>query len=169
MYKLPKNLRRLLKKPWGDLILKEIINRENISKYIKDSSMTVSVGDATTETLISLGIIPDVQIIDSKEMRLKRTSPYLCHITELKARNPAGYLSIEALQAVKEAIIALKPVRIIIDGEEDLLTIPILAFYPPNTTVLYGQPKMGIVVVSASSKKEKASEILTQMGLQIQE
>ena len=40
-----------------------------------------------------------------------------------------------------------KPVRIIVNGEEDLLTVPACIYSPDNHMLLYGQPNEGIVSV----------------------
>lgn len=167
LHRLPNRLRKHLSKPWGELIPQEKIDREEILGHIEGASMIVSVGDATTEMLLSLGITPDVQVVDARERRHDRESPRKGHKTELQTQNPAGYLSEDALKTVSEALKIEKPVRIIVDGEEDLLTIPIIATYPPKTRVLYGQPGIGLVIVNALTKANMASKVLKEMGINI--
>ncbi|MGB7675683.1 MAG: hypothetical protein WBL54_04090, partial [Nitrososphaeraceae archaeon] len=53
-----------LKKPQGILILDEQITLESIKKYLINAQKVISVGDATTNKLLSYGIIPDVSVID---------------------------------------------------------------------------------------------------------
>ncbi len=146
-YILPDDLRRRLKRPLGRLIRSQDVTRENLSPDIRPSVLTVTVGDATTEKLLSLGFTPDVEIVDSREMRRDRNLPASKYRGVIRASNPAGCLTDEALQAVSEALWSEKPVRILVEGEEDLMALPVLALYPNGTTVLYGQPKQGIVVL----------------------
>ena len=54
-------------------------------------------------------------------------------------------------------------------GEEDLLTLPILAFFPEQTIVLYGQPNEGLVIVGAmGDAKDLARKTLSEMGVRSQ-
>ena len=52
-------------------------------------------------------------------------------------------------------------VRIIVDGEEDLLVLPVCARAKDGFTVLYGQPNEGIIVVRADlTSRNKAKSLL---------
>ena len=54
---------------------------------------------------------------------------------------------------------------IIVNGEEDLFTLPAILYAPVGTSVLYGQPDEGLVVVSVNnSLKTKVRNILIEMG-----
>jgi uncharacterized protein (UPF0218 family) len=39
------------------------------------------------------------------------------------------------------------PVRIFVNGEEDLLVLPVCIHAPDNAVVMYGQPHEGLVIV----------------------
>ena len=73
--KLPENLRDQLKIPLGDLIKEENVNKENILSKIGSKLIVITVGDRTTENMINLGIIPQIQIIDGLEKRNQRLVP----------------------------------------------------------------------------------------------
>ena len=73
--KLPENLREDLKIPLGDLINDIDVNNKNIQTKINPKSIIITVGDKTTENIISLGIRPQIQIIDGLEKRNQRDIP----------------------------------------------------------------------------------------------
>ncbi len=54
--------------------------------------------------------------------------------------------------------------RITIDGEEDLLVIPVCLYAPENSIVMYGQPNKGLVIVTINPEiRNKAQSILDLM------
>jgi uncharacterized protein (UPF0218 family) len=138
----------------------------NLLDDVQSSVLTVTVGDATTEKILSLGFTPDVEIVDSREMRKDRDPPDSKYLSIIQASNPAGCLTDEALQAVSDALQSAKPVRILVEGEEDLLALPVLALYPDGTVVFYGQPKRGLVVLGIDADIRKvALSFLSKMGV----
>ncbi|MCP8307993.1 MAG: DUF359 domain-containing protein [archaeon] len=153
-YILTEELREALKEPLGLLIPNDKLTYEEIKRHIDKSEMIITVGDATTERLIQLSIIPSVQIVDGREMRVNR-APLSSMENQIKASNPAGHISREALMALSSAMKAKKPIRIVIDGEEDLLTLPSVALSPNGTSVLYGQPKRGIVIIKVNRASKR--------------
>jgi GTP-dependent dephospho-CoA kinase len=57
-------------------------------------------------------------------------------------------------------------VRVIVHGEEDLLTLPILILIPAGSVVLYGQPLKGIVIVNVDSKTRRtAKDLMDSLGI----
>jgi len=79
-------------------------------------------------------------------------------------KNPPGTITREALEAIQEAIKSKCSVKIIVEGEEDLLTLIAVLYAPENSLVVYGQPHEGIVMVKATQeKKEEVAEILKAM------
>lgn len=52
---------------------------------------------------------------------------------------------------------------IVVDGEEDLLTLPAMAFAPVGAVLYYGQPNEGINEIDITeAKKQEAEEYLNQ-------
>jgi hypothetical protein len=149
-YVLTDELRRFLKEPLGLLIPNDKLTYEEIISHTNESKMIITVGDATTERLIRLGITPSIQVVDGREMRIKRDLPLSKIKAQVRVSNPAGHISKEALMMLSSAIRAKKPFRLIVDGEEDLLSLPSVALFPNGTFVLYGQPKKGIVIVKVN-------------------
>ncbi|MCX8176813.1 MAG: GTP-dependent dephospho-CoA kinase family protein [Candidatus Bathyarchaeota archaeon] len=162
---VPQVFQERLKKPWGLLIrgtftetigkIREIIEKEN-------PPCIITVGDAVSKNLVENGIYPKLVIIDNKIMRAKITSTFTLPTgDEIRVKNPPGTLTQEALNAVEDAFKTKNRVKIIIDGEEDLLTLAAVLYSPENSIVIYGQPNEGAVVVKVTrDKKGEAVEIL---------
>ena len=163
---LPDDLRDQLKNPLGNLISDNDPNKENIIKKISDESVIITVGDRTTENMLQLGLKPQIQIIDGLEKRSERAIPADDTIsTRLSCKNPPGEITEESIQIIKKAFSSEPPVRIIVDGEEDLLVIPVCILAPENSVVMYGQPNEGLVIVQITPKmRAKVQKILDAMN-----
>jgi len=164
--KLPENLREHLKIPLGDLIKEENVNKKNILSKIGSESLVITVGDRTTENMINLGIMPQIQIIDGLEKRNKRLVPTDDAInTNLSCKNPPSEITEESTQVIQKAFSCKLPVRIIVNGEEDLLVLPVCIFAPENSVVMYGQPSEGLVIVHITPEiRAKVQKILDVMN-----
>ncbi len=161
---LPENLRDQLKEPFGILIKDSEITKQSISKYSAQDSLVITVGDATTDKLIELGITPSIQIVDGLEKRAKRTPPSVKVTTNLTCNNPAAQITQESMDAIKLAFSSPKPVRITVIGEEDLLVLPVCVLAAEDSIVMYGQPNEGLVIVKITSEiKNKAQSIIDLM------
>ena len=167
LYHLPEDLRYELKKPLGKLIPSSEISKQRLLEVVYGAKFVVAVGDATSETLSRFNLQPDIYVVDGKEQRGVRNLPNLKAKNEIKVKNPAGFISEEAIKAILEAARLEKPVRILVEGEEDLLALIFLATYPSSTVLFYGQPNEGVVVVRAGSCRDKATYILGRMGVPI--
>lgn len=159
--KLPENLREQLKTPLGILIPENQVTKENVLKHTSFASFLITVGDATTEKMIKFGIIPHLQIIDSQEKRLKREPPSATKIAStVLCDNPPGEISTQSLDVIKNSFKLKPPVRIVVNGEEDLLVIPVCLFAPDNSVVMYGQPNEGLVIVSITQEIRKKTQLI---------
>jgi len=163
--RLPENLRGQLRIPFGTLIPDENITKEIILKQISDDSYVITVGDATTEKMLKLGIVPSLQIIDTREKRVKREAPEIKENTiNLSCTNPAGEITVQSIDTIKQALNEKPPVRITVNGEEDLLVIPVCIHGPDNAIIMYGQPNEGLVIVRLTEKlRKKTKSILDSM------
>jgi uncharacterized protein (UPF0218 family) len=168
-YTLPSELRVKFKKPFGILVrgsFAETMDKlENMVKREKPPKI-ISVGDTVSRNLHERQINPQLSITDSKRRR-KRIKPNIfTGKTIIQVRNPQGVITKEASAAIKQALESDDYVHIIVDGEEDLLTIVAVLYAPENSLVVYGQPFEGIVVVKVTSeKKTEAKEILKAMKI----
>jgi len=163
---LPETLRNQLKIPLGTLIPDKDITKEIISNQISDASYVITVGDATTERMLNLGIIPSLQIVDGKEKRVNRKAPDTNEQTiTLSCINPAGEITEQSIDIIKQSLKEKPPVRILVNGEEDLLVIPTCIHAPLNAVILYGQPNEGLVIVRLTEDiKKKTKSILDSMN-----
>ena len=163
---LPDDLRDQLKNPLGNLIKNNDLNKENIIKKISVESIIITVGDRTTENILQLGLKPQIQIIDCLEKRNQRTAPIDDTVnTKLSCRNPPGEITEESIQVIKKAFSIEPPVRIVVNGEEDLLVMPVCISAPENSVVMYGQPNEGLVIVQITPEiRAKVQKILDAMN-----
>ncbi|MCK4319359.1 DUF359 domain-containing protein [Candidatus Micrarchaeota archaeon] len=157
MLKLPDNLRKELRKPFG--------------KFVKDFSKLkgkkiFAIGDETVLVLLKNNIIPYVSVFDFKIMRkpvTEKQKKTLLSVFKnpLTLRNPAGTISHEALPMVEKMM--MNGGAVLVDGEEDLLAL-LFIYLLKEGVVLYGQPKEGMVMVEPSEKtRKKALSILEKM------
>ena len=162
---LPESLREELKIPLGVLLPDKEANKENIEKFLTPDSYIITVGDRTTEKLIDFGLVPSLQIIDNLEKRSKRESPKLQeNTTELFVDNPPTEITLQSIDLIKNAFLSTSPVRIIVNGEEDLLVIPVCIYAPQNAVVFYGQPNEGLVIVNVTPEiRNKTQNLLDSM------
>ena len=163
---LPDDLRDQLKTPLGNLISDNDPNKENIIKKISAESTIITVGDRTTENMLQLGLKPQVQIIDGLEKRNQRIVLTDDTVnTNLSCKNPPGEITEESIQVIQKAFSCESPVRITVDGEEDLLVIPVCIHAPENSIVMYGQPNEGLVIIRVTPEiKAKVQKILDSMN-----
>jgi len=164
---LTPQLRKKLKKPLGTLfqgaleetmkILETLIEKEKPAKV-------VTVGDKVSQDLTDHHILPDVLIVDNKIMR-KKISPISATADRVvNVKNPAGTITEEAWLAIEKAMEDSRRTKIVVDGEEDLLTLVAILTAPENSLVLYGQPRKRVVVVKATVEiKQKVQKIVEAM------
>ena len=162
---LPDNLRDELKIPLGKLILNNSSKKEDYIRKIYSEKVVITVGDATSELLLQLGLIPLLHIIDGQEKREKRSLPLANAInTEMTVKNNPGEISPESFNLVKSIFKEKPPIRLVVDGEEDLLVLPVCLFAPENSVVMYGQPNEGLVIAEITSEvRDKVQKIVNQM------
>jgi uncharacterized protein (UPF0218 family) len=175
---LPESLKESLRQPFGVLIPDSQVTKEAVSsKLVGRNRIIVTVGDRTTERMKQLHIFSNLEIVDGVEKRQTRNSSISYSGDEqhhFVVKNPAGSLTEEALGAVNQSLKLItndpkKTVRIDVEGEEDLLTLAILAMFPDQTIVMYGQPDQGLVIVGAmGDARDLARKTLAQMGVRLQ-
>jgi len=160
--KLPESLRDELKIPLG--ILLRDTTKENILRHIPKGSLIITVGDATTEKIFSFGMIPSLSIVDGFEKRQKRDIPS-GGVTKTFCDNPAGQITTQSIDTIRDALKSKLPVQIIVNGEEDLLVLPVCVYAPQNSVVLYGQPNEGLVIVKITQEiRNKTQQLLNLMN-----
>ena len=160
MYRLPEALRPRLAKPLGRLYGAADIRKPAFAEAIRRLPLVASVGDRVTETLWDLGRVPDVQVVDGRENRVDRRPPGTPFSRLIRARNPPGTITADAIDAIGEAFKGRKPARVYVEGEEDLLAIPVVLMAPLSAGVLYGQPGAGIVLIRVTAAAKARNRAL---------
>jgi len=153
-----------MKIPLGVLLPESQADKNNIEKYLSKDSYVISVGDRTTEKMINFDLTPSLQIIDGQEKRKKKELPKSDNATELTVDNPAAEITPQSITVIKKAFTLQAPVRILVNGEEDLLVLPVCIHAPENAVVLYGQPNEGLVIVRITPEiRNKVQTLLDLM------
>lgn len=167
VYVLTPEFREKFKQPFGLLLrgnpvqtmkqLNTIVNREKPPKII-------AVGDTVSQNLHEHGINPQLSITDNKSLRKAVESVTFQCNQVLRIKNPQGTITAEAITAVQDALRSHNDVHIIVDGEEDLLTLIAVLYAPDGSLVIYGQPYEGVVAVKVTvEKRAEAKELLDAM------
>ena len=115
----------------------------------------ITVGDVVSREARLAGVRVNLGIVDGKTMRKKYTPQSMKFNRVVNVGNPAGTITDEAWQAIRTAI-KEDDVMIVVDGEEDLLAIPVTIEAPDGSLIVYGQPSEGIVVITATREKRSA-------------
>lgn len=166
VYSLPEELRQTLAEPLGRVFSGEEAKGEAFAKLAREAPMVITVGDRVTETLGEVGRTPEVQVVDGIERRSRRELPRVPYARLVKIKNPAGRITTGAIEGMRRAMLGKKPVRVLVDGEEDLLAMLAIAMAPISATVLYGQPLVGVVAVKADAvAKARNRAVLAKMGI----
>ena len=159
---LTASLRERLKEPLGQLIVGTLSECDQKLKDAQSSEkprLLILVGDTISRNAIQSGVKPDVVIIDNKEMRGHATEFNHGKSHVFRTVNDPTTISFLAWQAVAEAIEAGDS-AVLVDGEEDLLTLVAILVAPTGSIVAYGQPKTGIVLVQVDSDKKHEIQAL---------
>lgn len=158
---LSEKIRQHFKKPLGVIVstLKKTELQQNI----------ITVGDITTAKFIAAGITPQVAIIDffvQREQKYHNLGQlgFSTVNPDMEIENPAGQISRNLILGVEKTLKNASQGQIIlVEGEEDLATIPAILLSPLGNLVFYGQPKKGLVKVPVTAEiKQKICDILNQ-------
>ncbi len=150
-------LRLELKNPLGFVFSTSLENLIPILKSI--DKKIISVGDYTTHKLIQSGLTPKVAVIDAKIMRRRASDDIINSVISsykrinsviLEVDNLSGTINSELLESVEDMLESPDYYLIIVRGEEDLLALPFILAQREDIIIIYGQPKVGSVVVSTS-------------------
>ena len=152
------SLRRRLKRPVGRLFPPTQVRGKEFLTILRSSPLVITVGDRVTETIQALGRTPDVQVVDQVERRVRREAPDVPYVRLYKAPNPAGSITFDSVVSVEHALAGDKPARVLIDGEEDLLAIPAIVLAAEGSSIFYGQPGQGVVMVTVEERAKASAE-----------
>ncbi len=164
---LPEYLREELRKPFG-----KIIKSLHCFKTLK-YPIIISVGDIISIKLMEVGINPNIKIIDYKTKRkpIKDQKLLVRNGLKIKVKNDPGTIDIKSFQAIKKAIDSyfkgVQTQTIVVDGEEDLLTLLAILLAPLNSLVFYGQWDKGAIMVEVTEEKKQTVKEIIQKFVKI--
>jgi uncharacterized protein (UPF0218 family) len=168
-YSITSELRAKLKKPFGVLVrgsFSETVNKLKAMVAAEQPPLIISVGDTVSRNLHGCGMSPQLSITDCRVMRKSVEPASFEGKKTVCVKNPQGAITEEAILAVRKALRSNEGVHLLVEGEEDLLTLVAVFYSPENSLVVYGQPHEGVVVVKATpEKKAEAAEILGAMAV----
>jgi len=141
--------------------------KESDLNKIDAQNILITVGDVVSLTLRKHGTLPDLSIYDGKTER--RTMTEFAVLAkdesgdEIVVKNPAGMITCEMFDAVKNAL-TRKIARICVDGEEDLAVIPCILLSPNGTNIIYGWPGEGMMIITTNDIiRERAEKLWNTM------
>ena len=162
MLSLPSDLRSAFKQPFGPVYTDAAALLEDAGRPV------IAVGDVVAYHLRTAGHRPAIAVIDGRTEREAVDDGIRETLSNPERRrdvaNAPGTLSEPLLCALADVAAAFggpdaAPVTIVVDGEEDLATLPAVLVAPTGGTVVYGQPGVGMVrvAVTADAKAEMRS------------
>lgn len=158
---LPQALREALKAPLGPIISEEELKRSETATFI------ITVGDVTTDLFLTRGIVPNISIIDLFAQRKPYKSleqlNFPPEMNVIHVSSGPGFISHDAIKKIKNAFTEDHNSVIIVQGEDDLLVLPVIDIAPIGSVVYYGQPNAGLVEVYITEVlKRKILQLLQQ-------
>ena len=169
----PENVKKLLRKPSGELISGE---PDEVAKKVKSiieaekPLRVISVGDYTSMKLREAGVEAHMYIIDGKTMRKPCKILDTRGLKLIRVVNEAGTLNPEAV-AVLDTLLkkGVENVVIFVEGEEDLLTLAAIISAPKGSMIIYGQPGAGNVILRVDERLKKRALEIIELALETRE
>ena len=162
MLTLPPELRDELKEPFGPLYT------DTETLLSESGRPIIAVGDVVTYHLRMVGHEPHVAVVDGMTKREKVTAEIREAIDAAGERrveiiNEPAELSKDLLLALREAIDHEENSLLLVEGEEDLATLPAVLAAPLGATVVYGQPDEGMVAIPVTeATRAKMRDLLVR-------
>ncbi|GGL49447.1 GTP-dependent dephospho-CoA kinase family protein [Halocalculus aciditolerans] len=161
---LPKEARASFKDPVGPVFT-------DATELLADAgSFTIAVGDVVTYHLTRAGAPPAVAVVDGRTEREAVDDDVLEGLpdadTDVHVASDPGTVSEELLDALVAAIdrAPTNTTLVMVDGEEDLATVPAVLAAPVDATVVYGQPGEGMVRANVTSRlKEQMRDLAAEL------
>jgi uncharacterized protein (UPF0218 family) len=113
-----------------------------------------TVGDFVSNHILNAGLNPDLVVVDHRIMR-KSIEPIKLDRENVSVVNEPGTISAESQLVLQDLAKTCKHIAIVVDGEEDLLALPLMVYMPLNSIIVYGQPREGMVIITLTPEKRK--------------
>lgn len=160
---LPAELRGAFKEPFGPV-------HTDADRLVADlGDPVIAVGDVVTRHLEDADARPGLAVVDwvteREELAREKRPDAAGYNVRLAVKNPAATLTAGLLDALRVGIERGEKTVVVVDGEEDLATLPVLAVAPVGASVVYGQPDEGMVHVRINDEiRTRACELLSRMA-----
>jgi uncharacterized protein (UPF0218 family) len=158
--------RKDLKKPIGKLIRGDPKQTIIILKIILEElgpPLFACVGDFVSGNILNSCLCPDIIVVDNRIMR-ENVEPIVFKHESKRVENPPGTISINSQKVLQDAITLNKRIGVVVEGEEDLLVLPLMAMMPTGSVIVYGQPREGMVLVILTEERRRwAKDFMTMM------
>ena len=126
----------------------------------------ITIGDVVTSHFETAGVSPNVSIIDqlTKREPIDFPPPFQNIDFHIEVKNPPGVLTDELVHAINQSINNPdEPSQILVTGEEDLATLPAIMLAPLESSIIYGQPDLGMVhILVTPDARHDAWDLLSQ-------
>jgi uncharacterized protein (UPF0218 family) len=157
---LPESLRTELSEP-----LDRILDAHEYLDALRRAPLGVTVGDVVTATALENGVKPALSIVDGKTKRKEEGRVWSY---ESSVWNPPGCVTFEAMLRIYQLLEKGQVTTLFVDGEEDLLVIPVILLSRDGTLVCYGQPDRGVVCITVNkTKRHLALDVFRRMEVRI--
>lgn len=162
---LQTELRGELKEPMG------AVYTDTATLLAEAGDLVFAVGDMVTYHLLKADRTPDLALVDEKTERDAVDDDVTEAIggfdREVTVANPAATLTKQLLTELREGIdrAGEESTLITVDGEEDLAVLPVVVAAPAGSSVVYGQPGEGMVLVDVDrAAVDRARDLLSRMN-----
>lgn len=186
-YIITRESRTLLSKPMGMLLQGTI--EENIRKapqclndnypFPKKEYEVICVGDVVSEAFLKSNELNQHLKICVVDGQTKRQTYHLeggkILPNKITIVNKPGSICSSATHTLKNLVMNDKKYLVMVEGEEDLLVIPLILLVKDYTYIIYGQPPItdlgenipaGMVIISVTQQvREKVAEILKTFNI----
>ncbi len=183
---LPQEMRSELKRPLGQVFKGgedelEKTARLLLSNIKIEQNLVIAVGDIVSLALERIGFKPPIKIIDLRSRRKKftpaqsrifysggspSTGSQVEKIRHFRLTNNPGTINSGIggiFQSTLKKYFATKEQQVIVvNGEEDLVTLPAILLAPLESVVVYGQMDLGVIAVLITEQKKKEIEAIVQ-------
>jgi uncharacterized protein (UPF0218 family) len=127
------------------------MGEEELLQRLSQEGPIATVGDMTSATLHRLGMRVHMAVVDFRTKRAydpawRDATSSLGEVT-VSLRNEAATISAEMYNAIIDAWASESSTRLVVEGEEDLATLPAILHAPEGATVIYGIPDTGLCLV----------------------
>ncbi len=156
--RVPEDKRNIFKEPIGSELKESELTKHHDTKMI-------TVGDVVSLTVRRNGIRPILSVYDGYTERREMTE--FASLVESEEKevvvNPAGTITDELDDAVRNALTTGNTDLIRVEGEEDLALMPCILHAPEGAEIVYGWPGRGMMIVSTDDITRKRVEELWKM------